>query len=306
MKKILIIVDQPGWAFHKNSLALKKHCKDWGVDIFFGKESNYWILTDPIYKSIVEKFDLVLFFPDFRADVIEHNINVRPARFIVAIRSDVRSRGLAFYNNPELMKQKVGCFIVANTNLFLEFHKLHPFVRLASGGVDAETFKPKQRPMHDPPVVGWAGSRDNFGKKARGLDLIEMACERVGFPFKPAYREDRFRNEPEMVEYYQEIDIYVDMDLRAGRQGGLLEAGAMGLRLVSTPMAGIANQLIMGGHTGYLAYYNITSLCACLEWAAEDEMIGSRIREEVEKHWSWESQSKLFEDVFNEVVNSED
>jgi len=297
--RILVIVDQLDWAFDHNAEALQKHCHEWQVDIIYGKADNY----QSCFNNH-NKYDLVLFLPDFRTDVIMRS-PVPKEKFLVAIRSDVLKRGISFYQDQETMQKRVGALLVSNSHLFEKFYQLHPVVRFAPGGVDIHTFVPFWRESHKPPIVGWAGSKDNFGKNQRGLDMIERACEHIGYLFHPAYREEKWRTISEMVKYYQyEIDIYCDMDLRAGRQNGLLEAASCGKACISTPQAGISGSLIQSRQNGLLVHYNMDSLISSMELVVDDiEKYGRTIREDVERKWSWEAQTGIFENIFNEMIN---
>src|SRR4030043_387575 len=105
----------------------------------------------------------------------------------------------------------------------------------------------------------------NFGAEFRGLNIVKSACEKLNFIFNPAIREEKLRSEDEMVKYYHdEIDIYVDMSIAAGRQNGLLEAGSCGLPIISSRV-GIADSLIIDGENGILCDRNVNELVNALQ-----------------------------------------
>lgn len=293
-KKILIVVDQPGWAFDKIATNLKVTIKNWKVDILYGKNNDYKDLFNASH-------DLLLFLPDFRIDVLAREHSFPKNRILLAVRSDVFRRGIKGYN-AEFLNKNVGAILCSNQLLFARTRQLHDKVYLVPGGVDTKKFTPKPFIRFIHPVVGWAGSRDNFGKKLRGLDLIEEACGLLKWKFNPAYREDRWRTEDEMVKYYQdEIDIYVDADIRAGRQNGLLEAASCGKMVVGVENCGICNQLIKNDYNGILVHRSINGIMEGLRCVMPYH--GDNMRKTVEEEWSWEVQAKLFEDIFDEVAH---
>lgn len=300
--KVLVVADQPGWAFDRIARGLQKYCSRWEVVIYYGKDEDYRELS-----SRSADHDVVLFLPDFRADVLLKH-RVPRHKMILAIRSDVKMRGIAFYNDNQLINNTVSCVLAANSTLHKHFTDIHPYVVVLPGGVDIHTFLPKyDKPVY-PPRVGWAGSRDNFGKTLRGLDIIEEACKETGYPYIPAYREVRWRNESEMVEYYQdEIDIYVDLDVRAGRQNGMLEAASCGKAIITSTIGGVGSWLVRHNLNGFHVDRTVPSLIDALE-KIEPKIhdFGRAIRQEVVAWWSWEKQAALFEGVFDEVLDGTD
>ena len=133
--------------------------------------------------------------------------------------------------------------------------------------------------------------------------MLEEACKRLNFQFRPAYREDKWRNHDEMVSYYQnEIDIYVDVSESAGRQGGLVESGACGKAIIAS-RAGIAEELIDHGKNGFLVDRNVDSIVNVLKQIVPNiDDFGKKIRKTIEDKWSWKIQAPMFENIFSEFI----
>jgi glycosyltransferase involved in cell wall biosynthesis len=257
MKKILIVADVPNWAFDNIYKALSKFCKNYHFFVQYTQN----ISSEYLSKNHVD-YDLILYLPDYLIDLLVH-AKIPKKKVIIAIRSMSK---LNFFKDANLMNETASAIVVANSKLFESLKTLHPFVVLAPGGVDTEIFIPKENKLHEPIVVGWAGSRDNFGSDFRGLNLIQEACELLGYNYHPALKEEKWRIIQEMVKYYQdEIDVYVDASKEAGRQNGLLEAAACGKFIIATKDVGISNELIKHEENGLLINRSIESIKQALK-----------------------------------------
>jgi len=295
-KKLLVVPDIPNWAFDKIYKNLKKLLTNWDVYVHYtsGKNPQDNLATH-------KKFDLIFYLSDYdlrpliKANIPKHKV-------ILGIRSKVKDD---IYNSPKRLQRLVGGLSVPNQQLYERFKDSHPIVELTPGGVDTKLFCPISTASPERKItVGWAGSKNNMHVKGfRGLELITAACKRVGYLFKPALKEVKHRNEREMASYYQnDIDIYVDASISAGRQNGLVEAGACGKPLISTRV-GIAEQLIKDRINGVLVDRNINSIAQGLvNITPYINLFGERIREEIEENWSWEKHVPKFENLFSEVL----
>jgi len=295
---ICCIIDIPQWAFYNNCRALQKYGK-FNYTIRYGREDRY----KTAFKKL-HKFDLVLYFVDVRIDYLVKR-QAPKSKTVVMVRSDVRKtckkKPLKYWKEVTLMKQYIKCFMCANKEMLKYTRKKFPMKKsfYAPGGVDTETFKPRVRTWNKVPVVGWSGSKKNFGIKARGLHFIKRACVQLGWKFKPAYRESTWRSHKQMVEYYHSIDLYVDLWVGAGRQNGILEAMACGVPCVCCDK-GIARELTEGGLQ--IALRNVDSVKAALRRCWRDkEVLSRKAANFVKEEWSWKLWAEKFETIFNEI-----
>ena len=308
---ILFIADIPGWVFDNIGRMLQKYGSN-TYEIRYGRKSKY----KKCWKNL-DKFDLVLFPVDTRPDRIikDHHIVVPPEKLVMMIRCDVfqlcKPQRLAYYESTKLMNKRVKAFMCSNKTLYEVFkHKYDRPCYYAPGGVDTDLFRPpEKRQWINPPRVGWAGSRDFFGKERRGIHLIEEAVKQLGWVWNPAYREDKWRTPEEMVKYYQEeIDIYIDCDRAPGRQNGLLEAGACGCGVVCT-LHGIGNQLVYARQVER----DVQSIKQGLmseryTWYEQfkKEKYHIALAGEVKSRWSWKHHVKLWEDIYLRIKEDKD
>ncbi len=299
-KKLLILSDVPDWAFSKIYFGVKKN-----TTMFNEVDEAY--LFNPTHRrslpEIQKNYDYILNLNDHFVQAIPQ-MKIPKEKHILAIRSNSDIK-YPIYDNPQNIIPYVSKILVSNNILYDRFKDKYPVVHLWPGGVDTDFFIPKKKPLRlevrAGVRVGWAGSKNNFGYEFRGLDLIKKACDIVGAEFRPAYREDKWRNEDEMLSYYQnEIDIYIDASQEAGRQNGLLEAGACGLPIISTRV-GVGELLIEHGKNGLLFDRTIEDIeGAILSAILHKTMLGKNIRETVLKYWSWKKHTEIFENIMED------
>lgn len=298
---ILCIIDTPKWAFHRNCLALQRYGKN-TYNIRFGKNDKY---KNAFHQ--LKKYDLILYWTDVRPNyLVKHN--PPRSKTIMMIRSDVfktcKPKQLQYFKESKLMTKHVKAFMTANRYLTQVFKsKYGNKTYYAPGGVDTEIFKPRgERKIFKPCRVGWAGSKKNFGSTARGLGIIQTACKRVGFKWRPALREKRWRTPDEMSNYYaNEIDLYIDLWQFSGRQNGILEAAACGVPVVSCAK-GIAPEL--SKHGLVLCQRNVKSVCAALLKANRNNWaLGKQLQRHVLKEWNWKLHTEYWERIFEQVVS---
>jgi len=297
--KVLNIIDVPDWAFFHNCKALEKYGAN-EYTIRFGRGNKY---KDAFKK--LRKFDLVLYWTDARPDYLVKR-KVPNNKIVAMIRSDVRKtckKGrFKYWQETKLVSGYIKCFMAANRDLLKWVRKKYPAKKAfyAPGGVDTEMFQYTPKEFKKTPVVGWAGSKKNFGADIRGLRIIEDAVKQLGWDYKPAYRESKWRSQQQMAEYYKTIDLYIDMYSAPGRQNGLLEAGACGVPLVCCDK-GIARELVPGGLQ--IAQRNVESVKAALQRAWRHRAKTSpKIASLVAKEWSWKLWTEKYEEIFEQIV----
>jgi len=290
--RILVVADYDWWVFAKMGKALQKWCTNCVVDICY-------LYGDHGALDRHHEYDKILWLVDvWTAPLAQRKIP--RSKVILAIRSHVGTEGdCAVYGNPAALQKLCGTMAVANSRLMERFMEMHPNVVLAPGGVDADIYTYREKPIGDPPAVGWAGRVGGWGDMFRGIPIIKTAAEKLGWVFRPALEDHGLKNTKQMLEWYHTgIDIYVDMTRTAGRQNGLLEAASCGRPVVSCD-AGIATDLISDGLNGYVVERNVESLVEALRNILPSAAsIGKAARMSIEGGWSWEKQAVIFERMF--------
>jgi len=187
------------------------------------------------------------------------------------------------------------------------FCSKHPAVFHTPHGVDEAIFKPRHEGALSSErgrlVLGWAGSRSNHPGK-RGLDdlLIPAVQELSGVELRLAAREDTWRTQAEMVEFYQGLDACICTSRTEGGPHSLLEASACGVPIISTRV-GIAPELIDHGHNGLLIDRSIPAIQeAVVKLRDRPDLriaMGACARQVIEQGWTWDKQAKNYIPFFD-------
>ena len=294
-KKVLIIGDVRGWAFDRFYQGFKKNSKEWDV--------HNWYMNEDAPPNL-EKFELILYMSgsNYLAPVFKLiNNGIPKERIVVAIRSSLRD---SFYEKEQSLKEYCQAVITSNEMLEGRLKSYHDKVYCLGGGVDTEFFTYKERQTPKMPRVGWCGNVKNWGESFRGVDIIQQATEGIGWIWNPAFRKDKFRTQEEMLDYYHnEIDIFVELSKSAGRQNGLIEAGACGVPIISYK-CGIAKELIKDGSNGILLYKRevVILITALLELHRDYEKFSKNIKTSIDLKWSWIKQARELESIFNRIT----
>jgi glycosyltransferase involved in cell wall biosynthesis len=290
-KKVLVVTDHDKWAFARIFKGLYKYITKYDIfqyNLFSGKTINF------------HEYDAIIWLCDYVPQKLTEK-NIDPNKVIFCIRSMVTH---PFFSDTNCFKNLAKVLLVCNKFLQEQFVNHNIKTLLAPGGVDIDIFRFEKKSIHRPILLGWSGSRDNFGREYRGIDFIEEYCEKDrSVTFNPAYREDKWRDNDEMVKYYHSIDIYMDLSQGAGRQNGLLEASACGVPIISTPV-GIAPMLINPGINGYIVdRKEIEIKDAILSISSNYDSFQEKASTYVREYgWSWKDQAKLFEKAMDYII----
>lgn len=287
--RVLVVADVKWWVFDRYAHALMMYSQ-FHIDVVYGRGCNYQFDHTP--------YNVILWLVDVRPDKLR-KLNIPKEKVIYAVRSDVYQckRNMVF-RDPAKLGALAGTVLSPNRWLHERLSTVHPRVFYAPGGVDTGVFNADPKPFHRPAVVGWAGSLGYFGAKLKGYYEAEEACRRAGMTWYPAVKEDRHRTMEEMVEYYKEIDIYIDLCRSAGRQNGLLEAMASG-KLVFATSEGVAPELIRNGRNGYLVTReNVIS--ALMRYGHYQRELQMEAKRTINAFWSWNRQANILDRIIEE------
>jgi hypothetical protein len=300
--KILVVVDVPGWALDRTADNIIKRL---GYLYSFEKIFN----KDAVEKINRKNYDLlyICYCRQFKDAGIEVEI---PTPAVIGVRCHSKwDGGCGLPPSREILDylNKFNALHVPSLILHDIFKDKHPAVFYTPHGVDEAVFYPwKERPHPSPEgklVVGWAGSKDNHPGK-RGLDdyILPALKDIAGVDFKIAAREDRWRSQSEMAEFYNGLDAYICASRAEGGPHPLLEASACGIPLIST-MVGIAPQLIKQHENGILVSREVEEISKAIVMLRDNyEMrvkMGKRAREIIETDWTWDKQAKEYITFFN-------
>jgi len=248
--EILIIADVPGWALDRTAENVMKRLSD---QFRFKKVFNGQAV------EAVNKKDYDLLYITYWRQFHDASINVNiTSPVITGIRSHFKwDQGKGLPPSDEILSH-VNSFTAVNVPsniLYSIFNDKHPALFYTPHGVDHNIFIPAKNPSISPEgelVVGWTGSRYNHPGK-RGLDdlLIPALQDLKGVKLITAEREDKWRTQEEMVNFYHTLDTYICTSRTEGGPHPLLEASSCGIPIISTRV-GIAPDLIEHNRNGFL------------------------------------------------------
>ena len=168
---------------------------------------------------------------------------------------------------------------------------------LCQHGIDEICFdRSKYRKSKNGFVIGVSG-RDSVNK---GFGTVKQACDKCGITLLSAqYNHNRLPKE-RMPEFYNAIDTYVCFSVTEGLHNGTLEAGAMGIPVIST-RCGAAEEIIRDGENGLLIDRTEQALVDALNKMKDEKVrieMGNKLHEEVMKNWTWKVRVEDFRKMF--------
>jgi glycosyltransferase involved in cell wall biosynthesis len=129
-------------------------------------------------------------------------------------------------------------------------------------------------------------------------------CDSLKIPFITATYEGKTLSMEEMPTFYSKIDVYVCMSHTEGLCNPIMEAGAMGIPVIST-RSGAAEEMIFDGENGYLVERSGKALGKALKKItplAVRQKMSENIEKEMVNNWSWDVRIKDYEIMFDKMI----
>jgi glycosyltransferase involved in cell wall biosynthesis len=302
LKKILLVIDEFGWAFHNHAIQIKERLSDsFDFKIVDRKEN---------IQNLKNDFDLFFVF-----DPIPLKYGYPPKnKTIMSLRCqflyEQHPQGaIGLYKNGFAgrcvsIEDKCKSLIVLNNNQYKEFNPFVESLYKISHGVNENAFNdPSERVLDSNNVrVGVVG-RDSENK---GFGAVKEVIESMkGFSLSHAgYNGGKKINHNDMPNFYKNIDIYVCFSKSEAVNNGLLEAGAMGVPVIST-RSGASEEIINNGVNGYIINRDKDDLRKALkDIAIQEKYIDFRrnIYKTIHDNWTWRKKIQEYKDMFNKEI----
>lgn len=245
-KNICLIYDIKGWAYYNKSLAIKKYLSDY---------YNFYIKSylEPIFT---EDYDLILSYSPAcipKENKIEEMTNLN--NFICGISSFIDfSKRLSSLKNLE-------CIFVNNHKLYEKIkEKINKKIYYVPNGVDISVYKSnktlKEIDINEIRIAAVGSHKRAEHKGKYRVDLICENLKKSGYNIKNSSiflnpKKDKKRDEKEMIEFYDNLDIFLVSSVSEATPNPLLEAMSMGVPCISNN-TGMAELLMENNKTGYL------------------------------------------------------
>lgn len=307
-KKILFIVDKPGWAhdFKTDNLI-----RQLGVRYEMTKA-----FCDDVKAEQIQAADLVLvyYWKQMRHERMQCLMDVLRAnrhKILMGICSHTELEGhwkeVGFKVLNELAS---GIFV--NSRLLLDAYggafKVPIFY--TPNGVDTAFYTPVERRDASSLLrIGWAGSLTNHGDIRGYGDFIVPAVQCVnGVELVTAAREEQWRTPEEMRQFYRSLDIYVCASLAEGTPNPCLEAAACGAALLTTAVGNMP-ELVQEGVNGFFIHRDIEMIAEKINWLKEHPEQLSAMKENARRlilAWDWKRQALNYASMFDKMLHPTD
>jgi len=229
MKRILLVADEPGWVFERHCREIKKRMPEYDMDIAYHRQD---------IPNLSKGYDCVYVCDPMPMQYPPSSKTIMGLRNEFLYREHPQgAKGLyhnGFPGRCVSIKDKCSIFHVVNINLMEVFEDVvtdKPLL-LAQHGVDENLFDRDKykREIHEGIIVSAAGR----GSKNKGFGAVKKACEELGINHISASYGSKKRNKEQMPLFYNGVDIHVCMSLSEGLNNPIIEAGAMGVPVIST------------------------------------------------------------------------
>jgi len=306
MKNILFVSDVKNWAFDITYQGINKYLKS---DLYYTSDEPR------ITRDIIKQYDAVHFFNWLGAQEFAGMDNV--------------SAGVCQWNHRikwgDISPKYIGRLkkVVAISRMLEDdVKKLNPNTFYIPNAVDPDLFKAVEKEPEDEFVVSWVSQKTSggFGEEKTGegrkrwdikgyglilQPLVERLKDQVTFKICSNDYSNAVPHE-EMPRFYEDADCHICTSLYEGGPFSVLEAAACGKAVVSTKV-GIVPELIQGDfiidppHCRDDLPAVIDKFVEYILYLKENRelctLIGTLNRKEVEKAWTWEHVSKLWEEL---------
>jgi glycosyltransferase involved in cell wall biosynthesis len=307
---VLCVVDRPHWAHDHKTEALTRELR--GAYEIVKRYQN------EVSEDDLRRADCVLLYYWLQAErlsPLREALRRLRERLVIGICSHFELDGAWRAPGLATLEELARAVFVNNRLLLEEFEPaLNLPIYYTPNGVRTELFRPAATPRPPAPRrtlrVGWAGSLTNQGTEHRGVrEFIAPAVAAVaGAELCLAVREEKWRNQEEMLEFYQSLDVYICASDSEGTPNPCLEAAACGLPVLTTRVGNMP-ELIRDGENGFFVERDVTDIAEKLGRLRDDPglrmRLGQAARKAVEP-WDWRWQAARYDEMFQTVLGTRD
>jgi hypothetical protein len=296
MKKILLVADQPGWIFDRHCKEIQKRITEYKIDIAYRKHH---------IQALSQDYDLVYVLDPIPMQYPPQEKTIMGLRCEFLYEEHPNgAKGLYESGLPGRcvsIKDKCSILHVVNKNqikIMGEVVKDKPLL-LAQHGIDEMIFNRDlyEKKKNDVLTVSVSGR----GSQNKGFNFIQQACQEIGCrAIGATYGRQKLTKE-QMPSFYNEADVHVCMSLSEGLNNPTMEAGAMGVPVIST-RCGAAEEMIKDGVNGILIDRDVESLKTALRTLQNDDLrldMGDKFHYEITQNWTWDRRIEDFRQMFD-------
>lgn len=307
-KKIALVVDKPGWAFHRIAKEIKKYSKsNLSYEIYAIDKPKSW---QSVYEVLARESDLVHFFwrPATKYLEVIGNSKITTS---VYDHLDESIPDLWRPNNPS-----ISSFWVSSKKLQDYYLKNGTAVKpkVLQDGVNFINTSRKQRIDKKTHVFGWVGNSKWGNKDHKGLEtIIKPSIENLkskGYSVELSLADASIKQLPhsEMRIYYSQIDTLLCASRSEGTPNPILEACANGIPWISTNV-GIVQEIATSSQLEFIVDRNSMAFTAAMEKMLNSPQKANSIIDEqklLSDSWSWECRASAINQFFEEIFEGQE
>lgn len=338
-KRVALIVDVKDWAFHNIAKNIELHLSHkYEFTTYFQSEYAWekWLDLYPILYE--EKHDMLFFFwrpvykhlfsTDLR-NYLEYKFNISKNQFENFLNSTILLTGVYDHlyladheklNNIDIFSNNIDGYFVSSHKLMGIYNEIQGYMKpycVIQDGVDTSKFYRKSNKKFSnsssPLVIGWAGN-SAWGQSEDGIDhkgftsIIKPTIEELiteGHNIKLIYADkqepDTHIESSKMVEYYNQLDVYICASDIEGTPNPVLESMACGIAVISTDV-GIVKEVFGKFQREFIlnerSKVELKKLLLKLIYNREHLELLSGENQIRIKNWTWESRCERFDEMF--------
>ena len=296
MKKILLVADQPGWIFERHCQEIKKRLSnEYEIGIAFHRQD---------IPEISKNYDLVYVLDPMPMKYPPAHKTIMGLRCEFLYEEHPRGAKALYeegYPGRCVSLNKCKILHMVNRhqmNVFKDIVTDKPLV-LAQHGVDETLFDRNKykKKKNDILTIGVSGRNSNN----KGFNLVSKVCQEEGCKIISASYGHQKLTKEQMPEFYTNVDVHVCFSKSEGLSNPIMEAGAMGIPVVSTNV-GASGEMIRDGISGLLINRDVESLRTALRTLKDPDLrhsMGEEFYKEIIKNWTWKVRIDDFRKMFN-------
>lgn len=289
--KIVFVVDVEGWAWDIKTKMLKKF-----LDPYYDIDISYAI-SGPKRINELNGYDLCF---TYGYSYVKKVGSVPIHKRLTGITAH---RPMSTITNAML---QAGVVHANSVLLYRELKKIHKNVFYVPNGINEKMFyMKKQIPLQRKNiVVGHVGKQSTRKgqveyllpavKKSNADKLFHMNNHKTKIPHK------------DIVNLYQDMDIFVVASKEDGTPNPALEAMACGRPVISNYIGNMP-EAIKDGWNGFLVKKEIDEYVDKINWCRDNREkvieMGLNARKEIEENWTWQKKSKNYLYMFDTILS---
>jgi len=296
MKKILLVADQPGWVFDSHCHEIQKRLIEYKIDIVYRKH-NVPILSKD-YDCVYVLDPIPMLYPPQEKTIMGLRCEFLYEEHLNGAKGLYEN---GFPGRCVSIKDKCSILHVVNKRQMKIMGEvvLDKPLLLCQHGVDETLFDRSkyEKKKNDVLTVGVTGRNSNN----KGFQFVSEACKEVGVKLVSANYGHQKLTKEQMPAYYNSVDVHVCFSKSEGLNNPIMEAGAMGVPVIST-RTGASEEMIEDGVSGLLIKRDVKELKIALNRLKDDDLrvsMGNKFYDEIMRNWTWEKRIGDFRKMFD-------